>query len=81
VLDEFCGEGTITELCRRKGIVQSIYYKCPKGFLETSKCRLSGYMAWAASAGEVAELHHEARELKEVVSKQALNLPRLKKES
>jgi len=73
------GEETIAELCRREGIAQSIYYKWSKEFLEAGKKRLAGDTARAASTGEVKSLRREARELKEVVAEQALELRLLKK--
>ncbi len=79
VLDGLRGEETIAELCRREGIAQSIYYKWSKEFLEAGKRRLAGDTARAASTGEVKDLRHEARELKEVVAEQALELRLLKK--
>ena len=79
VLDGLRGEETIAELCRREGIAQSIYYKWSKEFLEAGRRRLSGDTARAASTGEVKDLRREARELKEVVAEQALELRLLKK--
>ncbi len=79
VLDGLRGEETIAELCRREGIAQSIYYKWSKEFLEAGKRRLAGDTARAASTGEVKDLRREARELKEVVAEQALELRLLKK--
>jgi len=79
VLDGLRGEETISELCRREGIAQSIYYKWSKEFLEAGKRRLAGDTARAASTGEVKDLRRETRELKEVVAEQALELRLLKK--
>jgi len=79
VLDGLRGEETIAELCRREGIAQSIYYKWSKEFLEAGKRRLAGDTTRAASTGEVKDLRREARELKEVVAEQALELRLLKK--
>jgi len=79
VVDGLRGEETIAELCRREGIAQSIYYKWSKEFLEAGKRRLAGDTARAASTGEVKDLRREARELKEVVAEQALELRLLKK--
>ena len=79
VLDGLRGEETIAELCRREGIAQSIYYKWSKEFMEAGKRRLAGDMARAASTGEVTALRREARELKEVVAEQTLELRLLKK--
>ena len=52
VLDGLRGEETITELCRREGIAQSIYI-WSKEFLEAGKRRLAGDTARSASTGEV----------------------------
>ena len=79
VLDGLRGEESIAELCRREGIAQSLYYNWSKEFLEAGKKRLAGDTARAASTGEVKELRREARELKEVVAEQALELRLLKK--
>lgn len=79
VLDGLRGEESIAELCRREGIAQSLYYNWSKEFLEAGKKRLAGDTARAASSGEVKDLRREARELKEVVAEQALELRLLKK--
>ena len=79
MLDGLRGEETIAELCRLEGIAQSIYYKWSKEFLEAGKKRLAGDTARSASTGEVKNLRREARELKEVVAEQALELRLLKK--
>ena len=75
VLDGLRGEETIAELCRIEGIAQSIYYKWSKEFMEAGKRRLAGDTA----PGEVTALRREARELKEVVAEQTLELRLLKK--
>ena len=80
VLDGLRGEETIAELCRRESIAQSIYYKWSKEFFEAGKRRLAGDTARAASTGEVTALRREARDLKEVVAEQTLEL-RLRKKS
>ena len=79
VLDGLRGEQSIAELCRREGIAQSIYYKWSKEFFEAGKRRLAGDTARAASTGDVTALRREARELKEVVAEQTLELRLLKK--
>jgi transposase len=48
------GEFSIAELCRREGIVQSLYYKWSKEFLEAGKKRLSGDTARQATSGYLA---------------------------
>ena len=79
VLDGLKGEDSIAELCRREGIAQSLYYSWSKEFLEAGKKRLAGDTAWAATSTEVKDLRREARDLKEVVAEQALELRLLKK--
>ena len=69
----------IAELCRREGIAQGIYYKWSKDFMEAGKKRLAGDTARAATTDEVKELRREARDLKEVVAEQTLELRLLKK--
>lgn len=39
-MDGLRGDDTIAELCRREGIVQSLYYKWSKDFMEAGKSRL-----------------------------------------
>ncbi len=73
------GEDSIAELCRREGIAQSLYYSWSKEFLEAGKKRLAGDTAREASTGEVKDLRREARNLKEVVAEQALEIRLLKK--
>ncbi len=79
VLEGLRGETTIAELCRQEGIDQSMYYKWSKEFLEAGKQRLAGDTARAATTDEVKDLRREARDLKEVVAEQALELRLLKK--
>ena len=79
VLAGLRGEDSVAELCRREGIAQSLYYSWSKEFLEAGKKRLAGDTAREASTGEVKELRREARDLKEVVAEQALEIRLLKK--
>ena len=79
VLDGLRGECSIAELCRREGIAESLYYSWSKEFLEAGKRRLAGDTARAATSSEVTDLRREARQLKEVVAEQALELRLLKK--
>ena len=79
VLDGLRGEHSIAELCRREGIAESLYYNWSKEFLEAGKKRLAGDTARAATSDEVKVLRKEARDLKEVVAEQALELRLLKK--
>ncbi len=79
VLDGLRGEDSIAELCRREGIAQSLYYKWSKDFMEAGKKRLAGDIVRQANSSEVTELRREARDLKEVVAEQTLELRLLKK--
>ncbi len=64
---------------RGEGISQGIYYKWSKDFMEAGKKRLAGDTARAANTDEVKELRREAKDLKEVVAEQTLELRLLKK--
>jgi len=79
VLEGLRGEESIAALCRREGIAESLYYNWSKEFLEAGKRRLAGDTARAATSDEVKQLRREARDLKEVVADQALELRLLKK--
>ncbi len=79
VLDGLRGEESIAELCRREGIVESLYYSWSKEFLEADKKRLAGDTSRAATTDEVQDLRREARDLKEVVAEQTLEIRLLKK--
>src|SRR5665811_1218546 len=60
VLEGLRGEESIAELCRREGIVQNLYYRWSKDFLESGKKRLAGDTARAATSDEVKDLRREA---------------------
>jgi transposase len=79
VLEGLRGEDSIAELCRREGIVQNLYYRWSKEFLEAGKKRLAGDTARAATTDEVKELRREACALKEVVAELTLENRLLKK--
>lgn len=74
MLEGLRGESSITELCRRDGIAQSMYYGWSKEFLEAAKRRLAGDTARAATTDEVKDLRQETTTLKEVVAEQALEI-------
>ena len=79
VLDGLRGEDSIAALCCREGIFESLYYTWSKEFLDAGKKRLAGDTARAATSDEVKSLRKEARDLKEVVAEQTLELRLLKK--
>src|SRR5258708_39876493 len=68
VLTGLRSEDSIAELCRREGIVENLYYRWSKEFLEAGKKRLAGDTARAATSDEVKDLRREASALKEVVA-------------
>jgi transposase len=72
VLEGLRGEDSIAELCRREGIVQNLYYRWSKDFLEAGKKRLAGDTARAATSDEVKDLRRETSALKEVVAELTL---------
>ena len=79
VLAGLRGEDSIAELCRREGIVQNLYYRWSKEFLEAGKKRLVGDTARGATTDELKELRQEASALKEVVAELMLENRLLKK--
>ena len=80
VLEGLRGEDSIAELCRREGIVQNLYYRWSKDFLEAGKKRLvAGDTTRAATSDEVKDLRREASALKEVVAELTLENRLLKK--
>src|SRR5215216_1552109 len=79
VLSGLRGEDSIAELCRREGIVQNLYYRWSKEFLEAGKKRLAGDTAREATSDEVKSLRREASALKEVVAELTLENRLLKK--
>ena len=79
VLAGLRGEESISVLCRREGIAESLYYSWSKEFLEAGKKRLAGDTARQANAGEVKDLRTEALALKELVADLSLENRLLKK--
>ena len=79
VLEGLRGDDSIAELCRREGIAQGVYYKWSKDFMEAGKRRLAGDTSRGANTDEVRDLRREARDLKEVVAEQMLEMRLLKK--
>ena len=79
VLEGLRGDDSISELCRKEGIAQSLYYTWTKEFMEAGKRRLAGDTARAASTDEVKDLRREAGALKECVADLTLENRLLKK--
>ena len=72
VIEGLRGEESIAALCRREGIVESLYYSWSKKFLEAGKKRLAGNTTRQATSNEVKTLRAEARDLKEALAEQML---------
>jgi transposase len=79
VLEGLKGEVSITELCRREGIVSNLYYRWSKDFLEAGKKRLQGDTTREATSSEVTELRSENDQLKQLVAELSLKNRLLKK--
>jgi transposase len=79
VLEGLKGEISISELCRREGIVSNLYYRWSKDFLEAGKKRLAGDTAREATSSEVTDLRSENDQLKQLVAELSLNLRLAKK--
>ncbi len=79
VLEGLKGEVSISELCRREGIVSNLYYRWSKDFLEAGKKRLSGDTVREATSSEVGNLRSENDQLKQLVAELSLNNRLLKK--
>jgi len=79
VLEGLKGEVSISELCRREGIVSNLYYRWSKEFLEAGKKRLSGDTAREATSSEVGDLRAENDQLKQLVAELSLHNRLLKK--
>jgi transposase len=78
VLDGLRGESSISELCRREGIAESLYYNWSRDFIEAGKKRLTGDTARQAMSSEVTGQKRETRDLKEAVAEQTMELRLLK---
>ncbi len=79
VLEGLKGETSISELCRREGIVSNLYYRWSKGFLEAGKRRLSGDTTREATSSEVSDLRSENDQLKQLVAELSLKYRLVKK--
>jgi len=79
VLEGLRGEQSVSELCRREGIAQTLYYRWSKEFLEAGKRQLAGDTKREATSSEVKDLRAENLQLKQVVAEQTLELRIAKK--
>jgi transposase len=73
------GEDSISELCRKEGIHQNLYYRWSKEFLEAGKKRLAGDTVREATSDEVKTLRAQTRQLKEALAEATLENRLLKK--
>jgi transposase len=80
VLAGMRGENSITDLCRKEGINQNLYYRWYKEFLGAGKRRLAGQTAGEATSDEVKEIQVQAQQLKELLAELALENRLLKKQ-
>lgn len=72
ILEGLRGEDSIANICRKEGIVPSIYYKWSKAFLEAGKRQLNGDTIREASSNEVSDLRSENEQLKQLVAELSL---------
>ena len=79
VLDGLRGEDSISEVCRREGIVPNLYYRWSKDFLEAGKKRLQGDTVREANSNEVSGIKQENDQLKQLVAELSLKNRMLKK--
>jgi transposase len=79
VIEGLRGEDSVAAICRKHGIVESVFYKWNKEFLEAGKKRLAGDTTREATLDEVAELRKENQRLKELVADLVLRHDILKK--
>lgn len=79
VMEALRGEDSVAAICRKHGIVESVFYKWNKEFLEAGKKRLAGDTTREATSDEVVELRKENQRLKELVADLVLRHDILKK--
>jgi transposase len=79
VIDGLRGDDSITKLCLKEGIAQSLDYTWSKEFMEAGKRRLAGDTARAATSDEVKDLRAESSALKETLGELVMENKLLKK--
>ena len=79
VMEGIRAEVSVAELCRREGIVPTVYYKWLKDFMEAGKSRLRGDLQRQATSEEVKLLQQENDRLKQLVADLSLANLTLKK--
>lgn len=79
VIEGMRGEESISAICRKYGINDSLYYKWSKDFMEAGKKRLSGDTERNATTDEVQHLKKENDNLKKAIADLYLHNESLKK--
>jgi len=79
VIEGMRGEESVTAICRKYGINDSLYYKWTKDFMEAGKKRLSGDTERNATTDEVQFLKKENDNLKKAIADLYLHNESLKK--
>jgi len=79
VMEGIRADVSVAELCRREGIVPTVYYKWLKDFMEAGKSRLRGDIQRQATPVEVKDLRQENERLKRLVAELSLDNMVLKK--
>ena len=79
VLEGLRGEDSISEICRREGIANNLYYRWSKDFLEAGKKRLAGDTVREANTKEVSSIRCENDQLKQLAAELMLKNRILKK--
>ena len=79
VMEGIRADVSVAELCRREGIVPTVYYKWLKDFMEAGKSRLRGDVQRQATPVEVKDLRQENERLKRLVAELSLDNMVLKK--
>jgi transposase len=79
VMEGIRAEVSIADLCHRKGIHPTIYYKWLKDFMEAGKGRLRGDAQRETTSDEVTHLRGENERLKQLVADLSLENLTLKK--
>ena len=79
VIEGMRGEESVTAICRKYGIIDSLYYKWTKDFMEAGKKRLSGDTERNANTDEVQHLKKENDNLKKAIADLYLHNESLKK--
>jgi len=74
VLEGLRGEESISEICRREGINNNLYYNWSKDFLEAGKRRLAGDIKREANSTEAHQLKKENHDLKQLLAEKELHL-------